>query len=179
MPKVLLVIASRDFRDEEYEEPRAVFQAAGCVMAVASSTTNPVRGVLGTWVQPDRLLAGCRAEEFDAVVFLGGYGALEYGDNPTAHRLCREALERRRVLAALCVAPTILSRAGVLDQRRATCFPDQREAVEAGGAVYTGDAVTVDGPIVTADGPMHAKEFAHAVVAALKRAQGAPISGQR
>lgn len=167
MPTILMVVASRDFRDEEYSEPRRLFEAAGCTVVTASSATGPVRGALGTWVEVDRVLAGCRAAEFDAVVFVGGYGALEYGESGTAHRLCREALDQRRVLAALCVAPVILARAGVLEHRRATCFPDQRETLQSLGAVLTREAVTVDGRMVTADGPLHAREFARAVLRAL------------
>jgi len=169
MATILMVVASRDFRDEEYSEPRGLFEAAGCTVVTASSVTGPIKGALGSWITVDRALAGCRAVDFDAVVFVGGYGALEYADSNTAHRLCRETLDRRRVLAALCVAPVILARAGVLENRRATCFPDQNDAIESLGAVLTGEAVTVDGRIVTADGPLHAREFAQAVLAALGR----------
>ncbi|NOZ02109.1 MAG: DJ-1/PfpI family protein [Deltaproteobacteria bacterium] len=163
-----MIVGSRDFRDEEYEEPRKEFEAAGYEVVTVSSIVGRVRGVLGTWVAVDRALAGCRASEFDGVVFVGGYGALEYEDNRSAHRLCCQALAGGKVLAALCVAPIILARAGVLNMRRATSFPDQREAMEACGAVHTGDAVTVDGLIVTGDGPMHTRQFARAVLKALE-----------
>jgi putative intracellular protease/amidase len=71
------------------------------------------------------------------------------------------------VLAALCLAPGTLARAGVLTDRAATAWPDARPVLEAAGAGWTGEPVTVHAGIVTADGPMHAKEFAAAVLGRL------------
>jgi len=165
--KVLMVLASRNFHDDEYEETRKAFDAAGFEIEIASSMTGHLRGALGSWVMADRILGECRAGSFDAIVFIGGYGALEYRENTTAHRLCRETVAARKVLAALCVAPVILARADVLKNRRVTSFPDQRDAIESSGGIHTGEAVCVDGRIITADGPNNAQAFAETVVEAL------------
>ncbi len=167
MARILMVIASRDFRDEEYLVPRAAFEAAGCEVTVASSGVGRAKGLFGAWVPIDRTLATCRAVEFDAVVFVGGTGAVEYFDSRTAHRVCREAVEANRVLGALCVAPSILANAGVLEGLRATCYPTQEQHLSDCGAVLAGTPVATAGRVITGDGPNSAAAFAKAVLAAL------------
>ena len=164
MPRVLFVLASRDFRDEEYLEPRRAFDAAGFEVTVASGTVGPIRGALGTWVRSERLVSQVRASDFDAIVFAGGDGARELLDSRAAHRLCRDAVSHGRVLAAICLAPAILARAGVLRDIAATCHPDARPDLAAGGAVVRGEPLAVSGHIVTADCPASAAQFAAAVV---------------
>jgi protease I len=164
IPRILMIIAPRDFRDEEYLDSRAAFDAAGFDTTVASTTTGRVRGALGTWVAIDLALAEARAADYDALVFVGGDGAAAYFDSPIAHRLCIEAHRDGRVLAALCIAPSILANAGVLTDRRATCHPSRRAHLATCGAVLDDAPVVVDGWHVTADGPMSATDFGRAVV---------------
>ncbi len=164
MPRILMIVAPRDFRDEEYLEPRAAFDAAGFVTTVASSGTGQVRGMLGSWAPVDLQLTEAHAADHDAIVFVGGDGASAFFDSPIAHRLCVDADLRGCVLAALCVAPSILANAGVLADRRATCHPTRRAHLAACGAVLDDSPVVVDGWHVTADGPVAATAFARAVV---------------
>ena len=54
-----------------------------------------------------------------------------------------------------------MANAGILDNKRATVFDGVYiTMLEAGGATYTGESVTVDGDIITANGPGAAEEFA-------------------
>lgn len=173
MPRILLVVASRNFRDEEAKVPKARFEEAGCEVAIAATRTGPVRGSLGTWLTADVALTEARAKDYDAVVFAGGEGADELFDNPSAHRLCRDALAAGRVLGALCAAPSILAEAGVLQDRRATCWPDRRSHLQSKGAVLCEGGVVMDPTrIVTADGPHRAADFARTVLDLLKTTRG-------
>lgn len=163
-PRVLMVVAPRDFRDEEYLEPRAAFDAAGFLTDVASSASGPIRGMLGTWIHADLGLAEARAADYDALVFVGGAGAATFLDSPVAHRLCVSADQDGRVLAALCIAPAILANAGVLNDRRATSHSSRKALLVQRGAVLVEAPVVIDGWLVTADGPLSAVAFGRAVV---------------
>lgn len=71
-------------------------------------------------------------------------------------------------LGAICIAPTILAKAHVLEGRRATVWnvdEKQSQLLEKYGAEYTGEAVTIDGNIVTGNGPKAAVEFGKALAA--------------
>ncbi len=73
------------------------------------------------------------------------------------------------MLGAICIAPSILARAGLLDGIRATAFPSQEADLRAHGAFWTPDAVAVDGRIVTANGPHSAEQFGESMVRLLDR----------
>jgi protease I len=163
MKKALLIIAPVNFRDEEFLEPKDILEKAGVHVTVASSDTGTAKGKLGLEVQPDIALKDVRAADFDALVFIGGSGAIVYLDNPDAHRIAHEAVQLHKLLAAICVSPAILARAGVLKGVKATVFPDDAHELTENGAMYTGKIVEHDGDIITGNGPQAAKLFGHAI----------------
>ena len=165
--KILMVIAPKQFRDEELFVPREYFLVRGATVTVASSATGQIRGMLGRTFSPDAKLADVSAADFDAVVFVGGAGAEAYFDDPVAHKLARDADAGGKVLGAICIAPAILARAGVLKGRSATAFASVREILVAGGARVMDSSCVREGLIVTAEGPAAAEEFAAAVTKAL------------
>jgi protease I len=65
-----------------------------------------------------------------------------------------------RPVAAICIAPVILAKAGLLTHKKATVFSSEIETIEELGAYYTGMDVTVDGNIITAYGPQSTLRFA-------------------
>ena len=158
--RVVIVIASRNFRDEEFVEPRTLLLSRGAEVTVACSKPEPSRGTRGATVKPDVLLKAVRPVDYDAVVFVGGSGAAEYFNDATAHSLAQEMVGSGKVVGAICIAPSILANAGVLKGRQATCYPSEAENLKAKGARYTGAPVTRDGRIITADGPHSARGFA-------------------
>jgi protease I len=164
---ILMIIAHRDFRDEEYKEPRQLFEAKGAAITVASSSLEIAKGALGAQVKPDLLLQDVAVGDYDAIVFVGGPGAQEYWDDPVAHAIAQEAVAQDKVLAAICIAPATLAKAGVLKGKKATVFSSEAEALEACGANYTGVSVECDGLIITANGPQAAAEFTEKIAKAL------------
>ena len=166
-PKAVMVIAHQSFRDEELAEPRKLLEHAGCWVVVASSATSPAKGMLGALVTPDLLVKDVKVADYDAVVFVGGTGAQEYWNDPTAQQIARDAVAQGKLLGAICLAPVTLANAGVLEGKKATVWSSEAGRLKARGAEYTGAAVQVDGSIITADGPEAAKEFGRALVDAL------------
>lgn len=161
--KALLVVAPRDFNDHEYEATRSALEGAGHGVAVASSRRGKARGAQGTEVEVYLELARAKAGDYVAVVFIGGEGAEVLFDDRDALRLAREAEEAGITVAAICIAPAILARAGVLKEKKATCYPSVTGELEAGGAEFVQEEVVVDGKVVTACGPEAAEAFGAAV----------------
>lgn len=164
--KVLMVIAPENFRDEELFEPRAVFEKASARVRLASSSLEKARGMLGGVANPDLLLSDARAEDYDAVVVVGGSGSPEYlWGNETLHRLVRNADAQGKVISAICLAGVVLARAGLLTGRRATVYKT-RESLreyEKAGVKYSKEEVVTDDRFITAVGPNVATEFGEAI----------------
>lgn len=163
MKRVLMVIAQEMFRDEEYAAPKEVLEARGARVTTASRVAGACHGKLGMTAQATLAVADAAASDHDAVVFIGGGGAEVFFDDPAAHALARDAASHQLVLGAICIAPSILAHAGLLDGVRATAFPSQRDDLIAHGAVWSEGPVEIDGRIVTANGPDAARDFGLAI----------------
>jgi len=165
--RIVMIVAHRDFRDEELFAPRTILEEAGGEVIVASSSLEPARGMLGGTVAPDVLVKDIDAADYDAVVFVGGTGAKEYWEDERAHAIARRAVEEGKVLAAICIAPVTLANAGVLRDKSATVWKSEAERLKAKGARYAGRDLEIDGRIITADGPESAEKFGRAIAEAL------------
>lgn len=169
MKKVAMIIAQDGFRDEELLEPKEALENAGVEVKVASTTLNYAKGMLGAKVKPDILISDINVKDFDAIVFVGGAGSSQYWDDPLAHKLAKDAVTQGKILAAICIAPVTLAKAGVLNGKRATVWSSEAGQLKAGGADYTGRPVEKDGNIITATGPAQAREFGKEILKALGR----------
>lgn len=165
---ILMVIAPKNFRDEELQKPYDIFTKAGARVRIASSSLKEATGMFGKRVKPDILLEDVNVSEYDAIIFVGGSGASQYFNDPLAIRIAREAYEKGKVIGAICIAPSILANAGILEGKRATSFSSEKSNLEAHGATFTGRNIEVDGRIVTASGPHVAKEFGETIAKLLQ-----------
>ena len=166
--RAVLIIASENFRDEELFETKFAIAKAGVGTVIASTKTGAIRGMLGGRTEAAILVNELSVDDYDAIIFIGGSGAREYFDNSVALNIAREAANKGKVLAAICIAPTVLANAGVLDGVRATSFPSQRVRLQKAGAKYTGTAVERDGLIITGRGPKAARQFGKAIIDVLQ-----------
>ena len=74
--------------------------------------------------------------------------------------------EKGKKIAAICASPAVvLAPLGILDGKKATCYPGFEEALYE--ADYTGDLVTVDGNVTTGEGPAAAFPYAYELLTQL------------
>ena len=168
MKKVVMIIAQDNFRDEELFQPKEILEKNGIEVKIASTSLNPAKGTLGGKAQVNILVWDIDMKNFAALIFVGGSGAAQYWDDPLAHKLIKDALALEKVVAAICIAPVTLAKAGILKGRRATVFVSEAAQLKANGANYTGSGVEKDGKIITASGPAAAKDFGEEILKALK-----------
>lgn len=166
--KVVMIIAQDGFRDEELLQPKEILEKQGIEVTLASTTLMQAKGMLGAKVKPDILVKDVNVKDFAAVIFIGGAGASLYWDDPLAHKLAQEASNTNKIVAAICIAPVTLAKAGILKAKRATVWSSEAGQLRAYGANYTGRAVEKDGNIITASGPVASSEFGEELVKALK-----------
>lgn len=131
--------------------------------ALRGDASRIVHGAHGIDVVADRDFAACTAPDappFAALVLPGGMpGTQHLGDDPRVLALVREMHAAGKLVAAICAAPSVLAKAGVLEGVPATSFPGF-QAKLAGAQVERERRVVVSGSIVTSQGPGTALEFA-------------------
>lgn len=171
--KIAIIIALRDFQDKEYFGTREVLETAGAKITTVSAKKETAIGVYGGEVNVDLAEQELDVKDYDAVVFIGGWGALKYLDNEAFYRLVRQALSQNKILAAICISPVILAKAGALKNKKATVWSSPFDKgpikiLKENGAEYLEEDVVVDGKIITANGPSSATKFGEKIIETLK-----------
>jgi len=169
--KVLMIVASSSFRDEQLFETKFALEQANVETVVASSITGSVTGLRGGTAESVISLSEVKVADYDAVVFIGGVGAREYFDNATAKEIVGKAVESGKIIAAIGIAPRILANAGVLTGVRVTCVASEQNRLKNAGATYTGAPMERDGLIITARDAIVAVPFGRAIADALTAGQ--------
>ena len=161
--KTVLMVIGHTFRDEEYIEPKIVLEDAHILTRTAGTERVPCVGTNGSIAMVGEPLSEVNSSGYNAIIFVGGSGASEFFDDEAAHKIAREMHEAGKVVAAICIAPSTLARAGLLEGKKATSFETQKEDLIAHGAEFTGAPVEVDGRIVTAANAESATAFGEAI----------------
>lgn len=176
MPKVLMIIAQQNFKDQEYFEPKEILQNNSIEVITASLQIGVAVGSGGRQTNIDLAVDYLLKDkekllEYDAIIFIGGGGMARLVNEPKFIELAQEFNNAKKVVAAICAAPVLLANAGILKNKKVTVFPDQEsiDAVVNGGAEYDGGELVVDGNIVTASGPKAAYKFGMELVRLLKK----------
>lgn len=164
--KVLFIIAQLNFRDEELEIPKKILEDEGAKVLVASITTKEATGMLGLRVKPDLAVREANPERFDALIIVGGSGSPRLADYPEVLSIIRRFEEKGKPIAAICLAPYVLAKAGIVKEKRVACFPADFAIAELrrSGAKYVEEDVVVEKNLITAKGPEVAEKFAREIV---------------
>lgn len=118
-----------------------------------------LRGSRGTQILPDAALDEALARDYDMVALPGGQpGTNHLKADARVLKLVRQMHAAGKYVAAICAAPSVLAAAGLLDGKRATCYPtclDEYPEVKLQTA-----AIVEDGKLITSRGPGTAMDFA-------------------
>lgn len=167
MAKILMIIPPERFRDEELFETRDELETAGYKPVIASTRRGTCLGSRGGQAVAEFTLDEIKIDEYEAVVYVGGGGSKLLFDNLAAQSIAKNMLGKGKVVAAICLAPVILAKAGLLENKNATVAGIEAKTLEKFGATYTGPGVTVDGNIVTANAPKASRLFGKKIVETL------------
>ena len=134
------------------------------VTTVSLSGREMVNGKHGIQVRADSLFENAHGEVFDMLVIPGG--TTDYTKHDLLLDLVRRYDEEGENLAAICAAPAVFGKAGILHGKKAVCYPGM-ESWLTGAVIGTG-IVETDGHITTSKGPATSVFFALSLVEILK-----------
>ena len=163
----ILFLMADGFEETEFVTPFDYFQRAGFSVTLASvSGESFVTGKLGLKIAADLALKSTDIAKFDAV-FLpgGGPGVQHLKASADVERVVCDFNDQNKWILAICAAPLVLSKAGLLVDRTATCFPGCETELVC--EKFVEDRVVVDGNIVTSRGAGTAEEFTFECIALL------------
>lgn len=165
---MVAILLGTGFEEAEALVPADLMRRAGIEVALVGVDGARVAGGHGIVVQADQTLDVIDPEQVELVMLPGGLGGVEAMEASSAAReLIRRVWDAGRYVAAICAAPTLLARMGLLKGRRAVCYPGMEEQME--GALPQPDAqVVVDGKLITGQAPGAAFPFALQLVETLK-----------
>ncbi|MCX6169226.1 MAG: DJ-1/PfpI family protein [Ignavibacteriales bacterium] len=158
---VLLIIPAQNFNEEEYLIITNSLELADVKIFIASDSNFLCLGSNGLKVKNDVQLYNIHESNFSGMILIGGSGMRKYWDNKTIQSISQKFAKSKKPLGAICSAPVILAKAGVLNES-ATCHSDDRRALESEGIVYQDLQVVSQKNIITAQNPSAAPEFVKA-----------------
>lgn len=169
--KILMIIAHEGFQQLEYTLPKKTFEHAGFTVVTASNKAGIATAKDTSKAPVDITVEQAIAQDYGAVVLVGGPGTLDNLDNPTTYQLLTQARDLGILLAAICISTRILAYASLLTDVAATGWDGDNELTEIYneyGVTYLQAPVVTDQNIITATDPSAAQEFADTIIQNLK-----------
>ncbi len=153
------------FEEIEAISPLDILRRAGLeIKTVSINESLEVEGAHGIVVRADTVLSEISESEGEMFILPGGSRGTE---NLEACEALREILvranEKEKYIAAICAAPTILAKMGLLARRRATCYPSLAGVMLENSVKYKSDKVVLDSHFITSEGAGTAADFGFAL----------------
>ena len=170
MANLLFIIANAGFQDEEFWIPYTVLSEQGHHCEIASWKGGKCRGSFGKTIEKSLTFEEVQASKYAMLIFVGWGGTYkEYFQNEQYLNLAREA----KAIAAICIAPSLLSDSGLLKGKQATGWDDgfwtQIKYLQQNGAIFKDEEVVQDWNLITANGPAAATKFARTIADYLEK----------
>lgn len=164
---MIYMFLANGFEEVEALCPLDLLRRAGLEVTTVGVGGESVCGSHGISVACDIPDTHFRDADPDMIILPGGMpGTKNLDASPVVESAIRAALRKDSYLAAICAAPMILGKRGILNGREATCFPGFEGYLD--GATVSEKYVVRDGKIITARGMGVALDFGLELVAALK-----------
>jgi 4-methyl-5(b-hydroxyethyl)-thiazole monophosphate biosynthesis len=152
------------FEEIEALTPVDVLRRAGLsVKTVSIMDAQTVTGAHHVPVLADMMFTDVNSEDAEMILLPGGMpGATNLDAHEGLAKMILEFAKAKKSLAAICAAPLIFGKRGLLEGKKATCYPGFETYLQ--GAEYTAALVEKDDNIITGKGPGAAMEFTFAIV---------------
>ncbi|MCF0262284.1 MAG: DJ-1/PfpI family protein [Sphaerochaetaceae bacterium] len=164
----VLVILAEGFEEIEALAPVDILRRSGASVTVAGLGSKQICGSHGISVSCDVKLSDVLSNNYDAVVLPGGLpGAQNLHDSNDVASILKATNSNNNLVCAICASPAyVLAPLGLLEGRKATCYPGVGK-IKAPEINFENERVVVDGNLITAQGPGTAMEFGFAIVKGL------------
>lgn len=163
MAKVYEFLAN-GFEEVEGLAPVDILRRGGVDIKTVSVTGSEyVETSHGITIKADLTIENADLSDADMLLLPGGLpGATNLRDHEGVRAALLEQHKAGRRIGAICAAPLVLGSLGLLEGRRATCYPGFEKYMT--GAEYTAQLFTEDGTIITGEGPAATLPYAYKIL---------------
>ncbi len=178
MKKQVCVFLADGFEEIEGLTVVDLLRRAGITVTMVSITGEyTIHGAHAIDVQADKLFEEVDYGELDMAVLPGGMpGTLHLKEHDGVKKVLEQYHAEKKYIAAICAAPSVLGKYGILKGRKATSYPGFEEALE--GAIYLYDEVVADDFVITSRGMGTAIAFSLKLIEKLTDTQKAQEIGE-
>lgn len=160
----LIFLPKKDFNEEEYNIVKRRLLKAGRQVFITSDDHFVCSGSKGMKVKSDTSFYNVNVNNFSGLILIGGPGSKNYWKNESLHKIIRSFFDSKKIIAAICSSPIILAKAGILQNKKATCYKEDKMELINTEIDYQEKNVVVDGIVVTADNSHSALQFSEAIL---------------
>jgi protease I len=160
----LIFLPKKDFNEEEFTIIKKRLLKAEKQVFITSDDHLVCSGSKGMKVKSDTSFYNVNVNNFSSLILIGGTGSRNYWKNESLHKIIKKFFDANKVVAAICSSPVILAKAGILQDKKATCFSEDKMELINSGIDYQDRNIVVDENIVTANDSRSALQFAEAVL---------------
>jgi len=161
--KKILVLLTDGFEEIEAMAVIDILRRAGVDVTIAGVGKAEIASTRNVRVLADTEMSLSNVDEFDGLILPGGEpGATEMAKNELVLELVLSFYNRNKLLGAICAAPKVFAKAGILSGKKATCYPGTEVSFD--DVTVLEDPVVVDGHIITSRGPATAMNFAYEIL---------------
>jgi len=160
----LIFLPKKDFNEDEFTIIKRRLLKADKQVFITSDDHFVCSGSKGMKVKSDTSFYNVNVNNFAAFILIGGTGSRNYWKNVALHKIIKKFFEAKKVIAAICSSPVTLAKAGILQNKKATCYSEDKMELINAGIDYQDRNVVVDGNVVTANDAGSAQQFAEAVL---------------
>lgn len=146
------------FEETEAIVPWDILLRGGNKVKTVGVTGECVTGAHGAVIKSDISIDEVEYEKAEMFILPGGMpGTTNLDECDKVKELISKAYEDGKFVGAICAAPMVLGKLGILKGKKATCFPGFEEYLE--GAEVVREHAVKDGNVITAIGAGGAMEF--------------------
>lgn len=165
---MVVILFAEGFEEVEALAPVDILRRAGLEVVMTGVGAREITGSHGIRAAMDAEVSEIVPENVEALVLPGGLpGTLNLEKSQAVQKLLDHCAEHRKLVGAICAAPSILAHKGLLAGREATAFPNFQKDLAEGGAKLSERYVCRDGNFITARGMGVATQFGLELAAAL------------
>ena len=161
---VLIFLPKKEFNEEEFTLIKKLLLKAEKKVFITSDDHLVCSGNKGMKVKSDTSFYNVNVNNFSSFILIGGSGSRNYWENQSLHKIIKKFFDAKKVIAAICSSPITLAKAGILQNKKATCNSDYKMELINAGIDYQDRNIVIDGNVVTANNVHSASQLVENVL---------------